>query len=65
MEQYTEVTRIGINLIINLGLEFIKIYLLVRILNTLKYLPSLLKCSKEGFVLNLIIYKKKYEIIRA
>lgn len=37
MKQYTEVTRIGINLIINLGLEFIKIYLLVRILNTLKY----------------------------
>ncbi|KXB69232.1 hypothetical protein [Peptoniphilus sp. DNF00840] len=36
MEKYTEVTRIGIHLILNLGLEFIKIYLLARILGLLK-----------------------------
>ncbi|VEJ34369.1 Uncharacterised protein [Peptoniphilus harei] len=36
MEKYTEVTRIGTHLILNLGLEFIKLYLLGRILALLK-----------------------------
>ncbi|MDU5471415.1 MAG: hypothetical protein E6076_06190 [Peptoniphilus harei] len=36
MEKYTEVTRIGTHLILNLSLEFIKLYLLGRI-------PALLK----------------------
>ena len=36
MEKYTEATRIGTHLIINLGLEFIKLYLLGRILALLK-----------------------------
>lgn len=31
MEKYTETIRIGIHLILNLGLEFIKLYLLGRI----------------------------------
>ncbi|WP_256466624.1 hypothetical protein [Peptoniphilus genitalis] len=36
MEKHTEVIRVGIHLILNLGLEFIKIYLLSRILGLLK-----------------------------
>lgn len=36
MEKHTEVIRVGIHLILNLGLEFIKIYLLARILGLLK-----------------------------
>ena len=38
MEKYTEATRIGTHLILNLGLEFIKLYLLGRILALLKNL---------------------------
>lgn len=34
--KYTEATRIGTHLILNLGLEFIKLYLLGRILGILK-----------------------------
>jgi len=36
MEKYTETIRIGIHLILNLGLEFIKLYLLGRIFGLLK-----------------------------
>lgn len=40
MEKYTETIRIGIHLILNLGLEFIKLYLLGRIFGLLKKLDN-------------------------
>ena len=51
MEQYTEVTRIGINLMVNLGLEFIKIYLLIRIL---KKFPIKKARPKSHFIIQLL-----------